>query len=142
MSVDSSRCYLCGETKPVGAFTRDRSKASGRASRCRDCDNERSRRRYEANREEILARYVPVPPREAVCAADGCGERFIATGRQRYCKPSCRPATGATVEAVCDGCGHDFVARARDCSRGSGRYCSKSCGLRDRSRPGRKLVRP
>jgi hypothetical protein len=42
------------------------------------------------NREKILARHEPAPPREPACA--GCGDPFIATnGNQRYCNPSCQP---------------------------------------------------
>jgi hypothetical protein len=70
----------------------------------------------------------------------GCGETFIASnGRQVYCKPDCRPTgdRGAKVAAICDNCGREFEARARDRKRGGGRYCTKSCGLKDRSRPSR-----
>jgi hypothetical protein len=49
------RCYVCGETKPIGDFYRDASKAAGRMSRCRACDLEKCRRYYEQNRERKLA---------------------------------------------------------------------------------------
>src|SRR5215218_8667722 len=38
---DVAPCYICGRVLPVSEFSRDRSKASGRASRCRSCDRER-----------------------------------------------------------------------------------------------------
>jgi hypothetical protein len=44
-------CYACGALLEVGAFAPDSSKASGRKSICRECDNERSREWYRANRE-------------------------------------------------------------------------------------------
>lgn len=138
VAVELARCYACGEEKPLDEFYPDSSKAAGRMSRCRACDLEKCQRYYAANRERILARHEPAPPREATCAS--CGEPFMATnGNQRYCKPGCRPAadTGATVDAVCDNCGRAFTARARDRRRGGGRYCSKTCGLRDRARPSR-----
>jgi hypothetical protein len=93
------------------------------------------------NRDKALARVKaarpPVVSREVVCP--GCGEPFMAIGRQRYCKPECRPTgdRGAKVRAVCEHCGREFTARARDRQRGGGRYCSKSCGLRDRARKSR-----
>jgi hypothetical protein len=37
-------------------FSVDRSKRTGRKSSCRDCDNERCRDYYAANREDVLAR--------------------------------------------------------------------------------------
>ena len=137
-ATEVARCYSCGEHKPVGEFSRDPSKASGRSSRCRACDRNRSKAYYAENRERVLARHAPAAPRENVCA--GCGEPFTATGFRRYCdRPECRPSgdRGAKVEAVCDWCGEPFEARARDRSRGLGRYCCKSHALQDRSRPGR-----
>jgi hypothetical protein len=96
-----ARRYACGEEVPVGEFSRDRSKASGRASICRPCDALKGRRYYQANRDKVLARHEPAPPREAVCA--GCGERFMAKGRQRYCRPACRPTgdRGSKVSVEC-----------------------------------------
>ena len=134
-AVELARCYACGESKPVGEFYRDSSKAAGRMARCKAFDLDKCRRYYAENRERILARHEPVPSREAVCV--GCGESFMAKGRQRYCHPSCRPTAdrGAKVEAVCDYCGRDFDARARDRVRGGGRFCGKSCSLRARSSP-------
>jgi hypothetical protein len=48
-------CPRCGDQVPLEEFARDRSKASGYASRCKACDREKARRYYEANRERKLA---------------------------------------------------------------------------------------
>jgi len=133
--VVTARCYVCGESKPLGEFYPDASKAAGRMSRCRACDLEKCRAYYAASRERILARHEPTPPREAVCA--GCGGTFTATSaRQRYCEPSCRPTTGdrgAKVTLECAWCGREFEARARDRARGHGRFCGRSCALQGRN---------
>ena len=96
--------------------------------------HERCKRYYAENREAILARYVPKPPRELSCA--GCGETFIATnGRQVYCTPGCRPTRvdrGAKVTVACEGCGEPFEARARDRAKGWARFCGKSCATTSR----------
>jgi hypothetical protein len=137
--IELARCYACGEDKPVGEFSPDRSKASGRMSICRACVREKSRVYYRANRERVLARMAARrgPPKVATCPT--CGERFTnANGRQRYCKPSHRPSggdRGAKVEAVCDWCGRDFIARARDRARGLGRFCCKSHAQQGRNSP-------
>jgi DNA-directed RNA polymerase subunit RPC12/RpoP len=135
VTVEVARCYACGKELPVDRFSRDRSKGSGRACICRPCDAEKGRRYYEANRERVLARHDPAPPREAVCG--GCGERFMAKGRQRYCKPACRPTgdRGSKVSVECAWCGREFEARARDRARGGGRFCCKSHALQARNSP-------
>jgi len=51
----SKRCRMCGEAKPLGQFTRDRSKRDGHRNSCRDCEHERDRQRYQENREAKLA---------------------------------------------------------------------------------------
>lgn len=62
------RCPRCGATKPFSEFSPDRHKASGYSSWCKACNaaksreyydrtsGEKSRARYQANRESILAR--------------------------------------------------------------------------------------
>jgi len=135
VAVEVARCYACGEDRPVCGFSRDRSKASGRASICRACDALKGRRYYAANRDRVLARHR-VPPREVACAA--CGEPFVSTnGRHVYCKPACRPTgdRGAKVTASCAWCDHEFEARARDHARGGGRFCCKSHALQARNSP-------
>jgi hypothetical protein len=48
-------CSKCGEELPVEEFARDRTKTSGYKGFCKACDNAKSRRYYEANRERRLA---------------------------------------------------------------------------------------
>jgi hypothetical protein len=48
------RCPVCGEMRPLGDFPKDATKSSGRASRCKPCDNARNRRYYAANRASRL----------------------------------------------------------------------------------------
>ena len=47
-------CAKCGETKPLDAFHRDRSKADGRRVHCRECTLEHQRRWREENRDKAL----------------------------------------------------------------------------------------
>ena len=54
--VEVACCYACKRDKPVGEFSPDSSKASGRSSICRACDRAKSRRYYAQNRERVLAR--------------------------------------------------------------------------------------
>ena len=49
------RCYACERALNSAAFAPDGSKASGFKSICRDCDCEKLRRYYAANRERKLA---------------------------------------------------------------------------------------
>ncbi len=65
MSV--STCYRCRRSLGPEDFARDRSKASGRASICRECDRAKARAYYRANRERVLAR---VNGRNAALRAD------------------------------------------------------------------------
>ena len=68
--------------------------------------------------------YVRLLPREAVC--DGCGKMYMqTTSTQLYCGDPC----GEFVGAECATCGQPFDARGRDCARGWGRFCSKSCAM-------------
>ncbi|MGH2610649.1 MAG: hypothetical protein ACRDHF_16325 [Tepidiformaceae bacterium] len=43
---------------PASSFAADRSKAGGRKSICRECDREKSKRYYHANRDRILRQYA------------------------------------------------------------------------------------
>jgi hypothetical protein len=52
----SATCYGCRRELPADAFPRDKSKASGRKSLCRGCDNAKSRRFYAANQRRVIAR--------------------------------------------------------------------------------------
>ena len=86
-------CPRCGEAKPVSAFARDRSKASGRKSHCKACDAAKSRRWYavpENRRKKLVAmaaRRVPAPPRFcSECDAP------LASGRRVVCSRRCNDA--------------------------------------------------
>ena len=48
-------CSKCGDELRLEDFARDRTKASGYKGFCKACDNAKSRRYYEANRERSLA---------------------------------------------------------------------------------------
>jgi hypothetical protein len=83
------RCPRCGRDLHPDAFPRDKARASGRGSCCRECDNDRSKRYYERNREQrrsaqndrnALLRAGRGP---RMCAA-GCG-RPSTTSRHRLC---------------------------------------------------------
>jgi hypothetical protein len=87
---------------------------------------------------------VKLLPREKSC--ERCGGTFTQTKPfEPYCGP-CRPApdapTGAKVAAICEGCGVEFEARARDRERGWGRFCTKSCAMKVRvaAQPNRACV--
>ena len=54
--AEVARCYSCQRSLPVAEFAPDPTKASGRKSICRPCDNDRSHRYYIANRERVIAR--------------------------------------------------------------------------------------
>lgn len=52
----SKRCRKCGEIKPHGEFYNNRNSRDGRSTTCRECERERDRQRYQANREAKLQR--------------------------------------------------------------------------------------
>ena len=83
---------------------------------------------------------VKLLPREKPC--EKCGETFTQTKPfEPYCGP-CRPPrnapTGELVTVVCEGCGVEFEARARDRARGWARFHNKSCAMTVR----RREIRP
>lgn len=47
------RCSRCGDTKLDRGFARDRSKASGFKSHCKDCDAERAKHYYEKKQVDV-----------------------------------------------------------------------------------------
>jgi hypothetical protein len=53
---ESRKCPRCGEDRAAEEFARDGTKASGRKSFCKSCDNAKSKRYYEANREHVIRR--------------------------------------------------------------------------------------
>jgi hypothetical protein len=44
--VWTPRCYRCGESKAFTEFHKDRTKSSGRASICKECDRQKGREYY------------------------------------------------------------------------------------------------
>lgn len=57
-SADVKRCWRCELTLPVSAFGSDRTKPSGLRTVCRECDRDKSRRYYAANRAKRAAYYL------------------------------------------------------------------------------------
>lgn len=57
-SAGKARCYRCQQSKPLAEFARDKSKATGRKSICKDCDKAKSRRYYTENAERVIARVI------------------------------------------------------------------------------------
>ncbi len=49
------RCSKCGEVKGVGEFHKDRNKASGRRSRCKQCAIEYTKKYYLNNKRKLIA---------------------------------------------------------------------------------------
>jgi hypothetical protein len=89
------RCYACGWDLPADVFARDRAKASGRASMCRPCDREKSRRYYLEHRDEKLAKAKArakaerPPPPTVECRT--CGEPFERSRKDRvFCSKRCK----------------------------------------------------
>jgi hypothetical protein len=55
--AESKHCRKCGTTKPLEDFhVQRRNKTDGRQSRCKDCQNATTRKRYNENRDNVLAR--------------------------------------------------------------------------------------
>jgi hypothetical protein len=75
-------CPKCGVERALEEFARDASKASGYKAFCKPCDNEKSRRYYEANRERKLAKMAD--RREALREAEG--HRGRRSGRPRHAR--------------------------------------------------------
>jgi hypothetical protein len=55
-AVQTKRCPECKKHKPISEFARNRSKKSGLASACKQCECARMRIYYAANREKIIAK--------------------------------------------------------------------------------------
>lgn len=62
MSEGTCRCRLCGETKPLDRFYRNRTLAAGREAKCKDCMKLRRRELLAAKRS-----VVELPFKCAVC---------------------------------------------------------------------------
>jgi hypothetical protein len=124
------KCPRCHRDKAPEEFYADASKPSGLRSRCRECDLEKSREYYRANRERILAsanarnarlrasRRVVHAPRTCL----QCGAEFIPrTSRSKRCgscasdglsTPRASPPTQSLISPV-------FCSRPRAHGRGS-----------------------
>lgn len=101
------KCYVCGLERPAEEFARDKSKASGRKSVCRECDSAKSRRYYEANKDLVYVRITAEgsPPRmcENGCGREATSSRHWYCGRCREAKRRAKaarstPKTGTTTE--------------------------------------------
>lgn len=112
-------CPLCGLIKPRAEFVPDKHKASGYASRCRQCDNERSKKRYWENRDEIRAkqnaRRAALPPKMCLrCGvAPKVGTRFCAecsslAADERRKRDNKRKRAGGRCRRTCRMCGQIF----------------------------------
>ena len=51
-------CSRCGQTKPLDAFHRNKSRRDGRAVRCKECTRDYDRNRYSANRDRVRASQI------------------------------------------------------------------------------------
>lgn len=79
-------CPGCGETKPETEHYKDRSLATGRMARCKECHKSQAKAHYRNNVRpaRIDAEMMPKP-----CA--GCGDDFRpGLPRQIYCSTECR----------------------------------------------------
>jgi hypothetical protein len=56
MTDEPVRCTKCRENLPISQFAADRSKALGRRSWCKPCEQEKSRRYYAEHRSRVIAR--------------------------------------------------------------------------------------
>jgi hypothetical protein len=68
MPDSSQRCTGCAVVREMDAFSRDKSKPSGRRPRCRDCERQRAAEWYDSRRNELYARRQAL--REAERAAE------------------------------------------------------------------------
>jgi len=92
LNLTEKRCFHCGGIKPLEEFTHDKRTFSGAGTYCRDCDRERSKAYYRANRERILERAAAKRGPQPVRHCAECGVEL--EGRQRVtCGTSkCREA--------------------------------------------------
>lgn len=57
LPAGTRRCYVCEKVKPATSFRLDCSRSGGRASRCRQCDDENRRERHAAARQRAIRVY-------------------------------------------------------------------------------------
>ena len=81
-------CPVCRRELSLQAFPLDHTKASGRMSRCRECDNCKSRRYYAQNTERVRtrqnARNAELRLERGPRICDLCDQPAV-TSRHRYC---------------------------------------------------------
>ena len=84
-------CTKCGEVKPLGKFTKDKSKSDGLYSSCKSCKHANNRAYYEANRDTIsekAAAWVKANPQRAAATKrayrEANGEQLKANKRAYY----------------------------------------------------------
>ncbi len=56
--MESKRCRLCGEGKPLAGFHRAKGARDGHRSECRECFRAQARARYQRNREIEIERVL------------------------------------------------------------------------------------
>jgi 5-methylcytosine-specific restriction endonuclease McrA len=87
-------CPRCGNERTPTDFAKDNSKASGRMSHCKTCDNASRKRYYEANRDRVLAEAAAKreerlgPMSDLNC--NKCGASFTQTRRSQLSCAACR----------------------------------------------------
>jgi hypothetical protein len=80
LNLTEKRCFQCEETEPLEEFTHDKRKIGGAGTHCHDCDRERSKAYYRANRERILERAAAKRGPQPVRYCSECGVELEATG--------------------------------------------------------------
>lgn len=129
-------CSRCGTTRPQDQFAKDRTKATGRKSWCKDCDNARCKRYYHDSGHVLAkARYAKAKPQTPTVRAPRpcrtCGHLFTPTSaNNQQCSDECRRKRDAARDAqrdptkktysprACAYCGDQFVRRS---------YGTKTC---------------
>lgn len=116
------RCPRCGETRPLDAFSIARSKASGRSSYCKSCDNASRREAYYCK----LGRLVPsVRPARVIRRCELCDSEITGQGK-RFCSLDCANQHLRRPEyiRVCPVCDEQFKVDGKHLTK---RICSKEC---------------
>jgi hypothetical protein len=91
LNLTEKLCFQCGGVKPLEEFTRDKRKINGAGTYCRDCDRERSKAYYRANRERILERAAAKRGPRPVRHCSECGSE-LEPPKRVVCSPRCREA--------------------------------------------------
>lgn len=105
-------CRRCCTTKPLAEFARDKSKASGHKSLCKQCDNDKSRRYYEqSKRTHTHCCY---------CDAPTAGDRFCNLVCQDAHAWERRKPPIVIAPRPCKHCGQPFARLSSSTSA----YCS------------------